>query len=49
MKVKLRLFVMLSLLVLVLLPVSTAWAACPPSPPQLFTGSVTINGSPASD
>lgn len=49
MKVKLRLLVILSLLVLVLLPVSTTWAACPPSPPQLFTGSVTIDGSPAPD
>ena len=40
---------MLSLLVLVLLPVSTAWALCPPGVPQLYTGSVTIDGSPAPD
>ena len=49
MKLKLRLLTILALLVLVLLPVGTVWATCPPSPLQLFTGTVTVGGSPADD
>jgi len=49
MKHKLRLLVMFTLLVLVLLPVGTVWAACPPNPPIAFSGTVTVGGSPAVD
>jgi PKD repeat protein len=49
MKHKLRLLTGLTLLVLVLLPLGTVWAIGIPCTPQLFTGSVTVGGSPADD
>ena len=49
MKYKLRLLVMFTLLVLVLLPVGTVWADCPTDPLQLFSGTVTVDGSLADD
>ena len=49
MKYKLRFLSIFILLVLVLLPVGTVWAACPPNMPVLFKGDVFVGGSPAVD